>query len=177
MPRDSTLRPRTGGAPDTVPSIAPLDTAAFPDTVVLDRFAAFYPREQRVVLRLVAGFTGENDALNFNGGTHGSDVLLVPSGWQLELHFVNQDPTLSHSAIVIPNAQPLPVTVPAAAFPHASTARVEEGRPDGGTDVAAFVAAAAGEYMIACGVPGHAQGGMWIRLRVAPGQIPAYQRR
>ena len=52
---------------------------------------------------------------------------------------------------------------------------VTGGLPTNGTDRTTFKAATPGQYVIACGVPGHAPSGMWINFVVsADAKAPTY---
>jgi hypothetical protein len=130
-----------------------------------------------VRFELIAGLTGLNGALNFNGFRDGGLTLVVPLGWTTEMAFRNHDGMLPHSAEVIRPASPLPTQPVAPAIPRAFTLKLSAGLPPEGTDDMRFTAAPAGEYLIFCGVPGHGAAGMWIRLRVsATAQTPALVR-
>ena len=120
-----------------------------------------------VEFKLVAGLTDANGGMNFNGFGRGGLVLTVPQGWNVVLHFKNEDPNLPHSVEVIGDAPAIPVGPVPPAFEHATTGRLEQGFPAGqGTDVR-FVAGKAGTFLIFCAVPGHGAAGMWIRLTVS----------
>jgi hypothetical protein len=124
--------------------------------------------------QLIAGLTGLNGALNFNGFRDGELTLIVPVGWKAEVQFRNHDGMLPHSAEVIAPQKPLPTQPVDPAIPRAFTLRLAVGLPPEGTDVMRFVAQPAGEYLIFCGVPGHGASGMWIRLQVsATAETPA----
>src|SRR5205807_4221808 len=97
--------------------------------------------------QLVAGLTGLNGALNFNGFRDGGLTLTVPKGWTVVLHFTNHDGMLPHSAEVIPDALPLPAQPPDPAFPRAFTLKLGEGLPPEGTDDIRFTATTAGAYL------------------------------
>src|SRR5215467_1336984 len=56
-----------------------------------------------VQFQLIAGYSGLNGALNFNGFGDGGLTLRVPAGWHVVLHFTNRDGMLPHSAAVIPD--------------------------------------------------------------------------
>jgi sulfocyanin len=116
---------------------------------------------------LIAGLTGLNGALNFNGFRDGGLTLNVPLGWTVVIHFRNHDGMLPHSAEIIPDAHPLPTQPVTPAFSKAFTLRLAEGIPSEGRDDMRFVANRGGSYLIFCGVPGHGAAGMWIRLVVA----------
>jgi hypothetical protein len=117
---------------------------------------------------LIAGLTGLNGALNFNGFRDGGLTLVVPLGWTTEMAFRNHDGMLPHSAEVIRPVSPLPTQPVTPAIPRAFTLKLAAGLPPEGTDDMRFTATPAGEYLIFCGVPGHGAAGMWIRLRVSP---------
>lgn len=116
---------------------------------------------------LIAGLTGLNGALNFNGFRDGGLTLEVPVGWTVVMNFRNHDGMLPHSAEVIHDAHPLPVQPVTPAFPKAFTVRLTEGIPSEGRDDLRFIADMGGSYLIFCGVPGHGAAGMWIRLTVS----------
>ena len=121
---------------------------------------------QAVSFQLIAGLTGLNGALNFNGFRDGELTLTVPLGSNVVLHFRNHDGMLPHSAEVIPDSHPLPPGPVAPAFPRALTLRLEQGLISEQTDDVRFIAFRGGSYLIFCGVPGHGAAGMWIRLEV-----------
>ena len=117
---------------------------------------------------LIAGFTGLNGALNFNGFRDGGLTLAVPLNWHVVIRFSNHDGMLPHSAAVIPDG-PVPTTgAIAAAFSQAVTLKLQEGLTFSEQDDLKFVANKSGSYLIVCGVPGHAAAGMWIRFKVDP---------
>ena len=117
--------------------------------------------------QLIAGLTGLNGALNFNGFRDGDLTLVVPLGWDTKIEFRNHDGMLPHSAEVIAPQTPLPAQPVGPAIPRAFTLQLAAGLPPEGSDVMRFAAQPAGEYLIFCGVPGHGASGMWIRLRVS----------
>jgi sulfocyanin len=116
---------------------------------------------------LIAGLTGLNGALNFNGFRDGGLTVTVPVGWTVVMHFRNHDGMLPHSAEIIPEAHPLPTQPVTPAFARAFTVRLAEGIPSEGRDDLRFVANSGGSYLIFCGVPGHGAAGMWVRFEVS----------
>ncbi|HEX9216669.1 MAG TPA: sulfocyanin-like copper-binding protein, partial [Gemmatimonadales bacterium] len=101
-------------------------------------------------LKLVGGLTELNGGMNFNGFSRGALVLTVPQGWNVVLHFKNQDQNLPHSVEIIPDGNAIPGGPVQPAFEHAATGRVEQGFPAGqGADVR-FVAGKAGAFLIFC---------------------------
>lgn len=127
----------------------------------------FDPVAKTAKFQLIAGLTGLNGALNFNGFRDGGLTLVIPVGWKAEIAFKNHDGMLPHSAEVISPQTPLPVQPVSPAIPRAFTLKLATGLPPQGTDVMRFAAQPPGEYLIFCGVPGHGKAGMWIRLRVS----------
>jgi len=125
------------------------------------------PTTKTASFELIAGLTGLNGALNFNGFRDGGLTLTVPLGWTVKMHFTDRDGMLPHSAEVIRPATPLPVASVPAAFDGAFTVRLGEGLPPGGEDEVRFIANRVGSFLIFCGVPGHGAAGMWARLRVS----------
>jgi len=120
-----------------------------------------------VRFQLIAGLTGVNGALNFNGFADGGLTLVIPAGWAVEMDFVNHDGMLPHSAIVVAATLPMQAAPSDPAIPRAFTVRLSEGLPPLGKDTMRFTADPPGDYFIVCGVPGHAAAGMWIRLQIS----------
>src|SRR2546429_9472725 len=120
-----------------------------------------------VEFKLVAGLSEANGGMNFNGFGRGALVLTVPQGWNVVLHFKNQDPNLPHSVEVIPDAAPMPVGPVTPAFEHATTGRLDQGFSAGQGGDVRFVPGKAGPFLLFCAVPGHGAAGMWIRLVVS----------
>jgi hypothetical protein len=138
------------------------------------KWLSFDPAAKTAHFELIAGLTGLNGALNFNGFRDGGLTLVIPVGWKTEIAFRNHDGMLPHSAEVISPQKPLPAQPVSSAIPRAFTLKLAEGLPPQGTDVMRFAAQPAGEYLIFCGVPGHGAAGMWIRLNVsATAKTPA----
>lgn len=122
-----------------------------------------------VQFQLIAGFSGLNGALNFNGFGDGGLTFTVPAGWHVVIHFNNHDGMLAHSAIVIADSVVPIVGATSPAFSQAVTLRVQQGLIATERDDMKFVADKAGSYLLICGVPGHAAAGMWIRFKVEAG--------
>ena len=118
--------------------------------------------------QLIAGLTGLNGALNFNGFRDGGLTFTVPLNWNVVMQFTNHDGDLPHSAEVIDSVKPMPAGPVDPAFPRAVTIRLAEGLEAGKEDDIKFVANKAGSYWILCAVPGHGLAGMWIRFKVSP---------
>lgn len=133
----------------------------------VNEFLSYDAQKKTATLLLTAGYNGLNDALNYNGGARGSQGVSIPLGWTVLVSITNHDSDLRHSAIVVRQMLPPPEEMPGPAFVGASVPQLEEGVAEGDTANFAFVADKRGRFMIACGVPGHAQGGMWMRLTIS----------
>lgn len=138
-----------------------------PGPVSVNEFLTFDGRTKTVTVTLVAGYNGVNNSLNFNGGVRGAHGVTVPTGWAVHIGVTNRDADLQHSAVVVPRVLPPPAEMPAPVFAGARTENPERGIHTGDTMAMFFLADRAGDYMIACGVPGHAQGGEWMRLTIS----------
>src|SRR5207247_9788369 len=77
--------------------------------------------------QLIAGLTGLNGALNFNGFSAGGLTIVVPVGWQTEIDFRNNDGMLPHSAEIIITSTPLPVQFVAPEIPLTFTLSMAQG--------------------------------------------------
>ena len=161
------------------PSAAAATTTAAPaaasdSSVKVNEFLSYDPAAKTVSLKLFAAHGSVNGGMNFNGASNGGATITVPVGWSVSWNFTNED-AIPHSAIVLANKMPLPAQPQVPAIPRAYTNDVTGGLPTNGTDHTTFMASSAGQYVIACGVPGHAPSGMWIRFDVsADAKVPSY---
>jgi sulfocyanin len=148
--------------------------AAADSSVKVNEFMSYDPAAKTVSLKLFAAHGSVNGGMNFNGASNGGSTITVPVGWSVSWNFTNED-AIPHSAIVLVNKMPLPAQPQDPAIPRAYTKDVTGGLPTNGTDQTTFKASSAGQYVIACGVPGHAPSGMWIRFDVsADAKVPSY---
>jgi sulfocyanin len=148
--------------------------AAVDSSVKVNEFMSYDPAAKTVSLKLFAAHGSVNGGMNFNGASNGGSTITVPVGWSVSWNFTNED-AIPHSAIVLVNKMPLPAQPQDPAIPRAYTKDVTGGLPTNGTDQTTFKASSAGQYVIACGVPGHAPSGMWIRFDVsADAKVPSY---
>jgi sulfocyanin len=144
--------------------------------IKVNQFMSYTAETKTVTLKLFAAFNSVQGGFNFNGGSQGKSTITVPVGWTVNADVVNKD-AVPHSAIIIADTRP---TVPSApetpAISRAYTAHLTDGlQPNGGEDTMNFTAAPTGNYLIACGVPGHAPSGMYIRFVVsATATVPSY---
>jgi sulfocyanin len=148
-------------------------TVRGPD-VKVNQFMSYDPGAKVVNLKLVAAFGHANGGMNFNGGARGDETITVPEGWQVKASFVNHD-AIPHSAIILPDSLPFPAAPENPAIPGAYTKDVTAGLPTDGTDTMNFKASKPGNYLIVCGVPGHAPSGMYIKFVISPtAKAPTY---
>ena len=103
----------------------------------------------------------------FNTPGPGARTHVVPLGWRVEVRFRNDD-AMPHSARVVADMKPIPLVPGPVSFAGAETESPLGGLPAGARDQFAFIADRPGEFLIACAVPGHAAGGMVLKLVVAP---------
>jgi sulfocyanin len=136
------------------------------------------PATRTVVIDVVAAFNENNSNWNFNGYHTGGATVLVPTGWTVEVPFVNEEADVPHSLVVMadPGSEdeyPTEAAEDAAAFAGAYSASPVEGTAKGSRADFTFTADKAGDYLWYCSVPGHGNAGMWIRFRVnAEAQSP-----
>lgn len=173
----ATRRDSTRTRPPNVTASAPASdstahAAAPTGPVRVNEFLTYDPRSRIVSLQLIAGYNGLNGSLNYNGATSGSHGLIVPKGWRIHVAVTNRDSDLQHSAIVIAKVLPPPIEPADPAFDGAALARLDEGLQEDETGTLDFVATRPGHFMIACGVPGHAQAGEWLELVVTNSALP-----
>jgi len=124
------------------------------------------PASESVSFDIAMGAPGEGSGLNFNGYSQGHMAITVPLGWKVSMKVTNAD-SLPHSLEIAAEQTTPPIDGVATAFPRAETVDLKEGMPANKTDSLSFTADKVGRYWIMCGVPGHAEGGMWDLLVVS----------
>jgi uncharacterized cupredoxin-like copper-binding protein len=125
-------------------------------------------------IELDAGGHGAG-GMSFDGAVKGAHTYLVPVGWRVEVLLRNRDGA-PHSARVVADVRPIPLDAGPASFKNAESASAEAGTLAGGEDVFVFRAERSGEFLLACAVPGHAAGGMFLRFVVSEtSTIPAFR--
>ena len=117
---------------------------------------------------VVAGGSGQNGGMNFDGYANGDMTLVVPIGWRVALKFQNAS-LMPHSAMVVPYGDRERASFDASmlAFPGAETPNPSQGEPKGTQHELVFTASRVGTYALVCAVPGHALAGMWDKLVVS----------
>lgn len=121
-----------------------------------------------VLLDLTVTHPAGAASAQISGEHDGSVQVIVPRGWTIKWHWINQDSTASHSLVVVAEREKLPQQGGQAVFTNAMTRSVLPGLPVGRTDDTSFEAEDGGWFWVICGVPGHAISGEWISLRVDP---------
>ncbi len=124
-----------------------------------------------VTLEIVAGRTGDPNYWNFNGYVNGTTTIVVPEGAMVTINFSARDPMMGHSigvAAFASNPPATPSAQPVFEGAISSNATSPTGSTlEGQSESFTFTASQAGEYSLACFVPGHAIAGMWIRFNVS----------
>src|SRR5229473_1663501 len=85
----------------TLPCAALLALGAAQQPAIDPAWLTFDATARTARFQLIAGLTGLNGALNFNGFRDGGLSFVVPLGWKTEIDFRNHDGMLPHSAEVI----------------------------------------------------------------------------
>jgi sulfocyanin len=158
---------------DPAPSVTQATSRGPGDTKV-NQFVSYNAAGKTVSIALFAAINSAQGGFNFNGGSSGNQTITVPLGWKV--HFdVRNDDAIPHSAIIIADQTPVPNGPSTPAIPRAYTDHLSDGlAPQTGNDTMDFTATPAGNYLIACGVPGHAPSGMYIRFVVsATAHVPS----
>ena len=141
--------------------------ATDPGDAQVNQFVSYNATKKTVSITLYAALNSAQGGFNFNGGSSGNQTITVPLGWAIHFDVTNTD-AIPHSAILIINQSPIPNAPSNPAFPRAYTDHLIDGlAPQNGHDTMDFTATPAGNYLIACGVPGHAPSGMYIQFVVS----------
>lgn len=130
-----------------------------------------YDAEAKTVdLKITAALTHVNGGWNFNGYVNGDLTITVPLGWRVHVDFVSRDGNVPHSLGIItgePGSLPPSGAQARAAFRGSYTVPFTEGLAANKQQSFDFTASKAGTFILYCGVPGHAAGGMWDYFVVA----------
>jgi hypothetical protein len=126
------------------------------------------------IITLVAVWSGANYGMNFNGYSHGKATYTIPTGWKVEVRFINPSP-IPHSAIVVEEDTTKKLQMGEPYFTGASVPN-----PAQGISLKAatfnFTADETGDYALACGFPAHCISGHWLKLKVKDGlEVPTLQ--
>lgn len=124
-----------------------------------------------VTLDLVAGQNSDNNYWNYNGYENGEVTVVVPAGATVTVNFSNEDPNLAHSVGIAAFSSNPPASLdPNPVFDGAISSNptsMTESTLTGQSESFTFTADQAGEYSLACYIPGHAVSGMWIGFTVS----------
>lgn len=142
---------------------APLPGDTLPAWITAD------PQARTVELRLTVTHPAGSPSALINGHGSGRLQVVVPQGWTVRWHWVNEDSTAAHSLVVQAEREKLPEQGGRPVFTNAMTRAVTAGLAAGRTDVTTFEADQAGWYWVLCGVPAHAIAGEYIGLKVEAG--------
>jgi hypothetical protein len=88
----------------------------------------------------------------------------VPTGWTVEVVFINPSP-VPHSLIVVERDMVKKLQMGDPVFAGASTPKPAQGMSSAKASFS-FVASEPGDYALACGFPTHAINGHWIAFNV-----------
>jgi Sulfocyanin (SoxE) domain len=125
-------------------------------------------------ITLVAVFNAANYGMNFNGFSHGKAIYTIPTGWTVEVTFINPSP-IPHSALVVEKDTLKKLQLGAPYFDGGGVEKPEVGVAFKKVDFA-FLADEPGEYALACGFPAHAISGHWLALNVSDeAKVPTLQ--
>lgn len=148
--------------------IAPLAAPLVAQDAGLPAWVHPDPAAKSVLLDLTVTHPAGAPSAAISGEHDGSIQVIVPQGWTIKWHWVNEDSAASHSLVVVAEREKLPQQGGQAVFTNAMTRAVLPGLATGRTDDTSFEADEGGWFWVICGVPGHAIAGEWISLRVDP---------
>lgn len=120
---------------------------------------------QTINLTIIAAEDDTNGGLNFNGYANGEATVTVPVGWTVKVTFENAS-NLPHSALVVAPDAIEQNDIGGPIFEGATTPNPETGTTE--TQEFTFTAQEEGDFIMACGVPGHGAQGQWINFVVGP---------
>jgi plastocyanin len=122
-------------------------------------------KEKTAKITIVAAYSDANYGMNFNGYSHGKAFFTIPTGWTVEVTFINPAP-VPHSCIVVERDVTKKLQMGDPYFEGATVEKPAQGMSYGKASFT-FAANEAGEYAFACGFPAHAISGHWLSLDVS----------
>jgi sulfocyanin len=128
----------------------------------------YNPNNKTVFIYLVVSVVGYQ--FNYNGTSYGQLKIYVPAGWNVMVILTNEQ-SIPHNANIVLNNTPTPNNANIAQdgkillyVGDSPSNYMNNGVPPQGTAVGILDNISAGYYWIACGISGHAEGGMWVDL-------------
>jgi len=163
-PAQTPATEQPAAAPAAAPATPVMGEMTMPDWYHADDGA------KTVHMTITAGLTDVKNYWNINGATDGNMTITVPVGYSVTIELVNNDPVMAHSIGITTVTENFGVLDPTPAFEGAITANANsmtEATLPGETESITFTAATAGNYTMACFIPGHAAVGMWVHFNVS----------
>ena len=137
-------------------------------------FLKLSDKPKTVKITLVATYSAANYGMNFNGYSHGKAIFTIPTGWNIEVTFINPSP-IPHSAIVVEKDMTKKLQMGEPYFEGGGVPKPEVGLSLTKAEFK-FVADEAGEFALACGFPAHAINGHWLALNISDSaKVPTLQ--
>ncbi|AGE72151.1 sulfocyanin [Sulfolobus acidocaldarius] len=131
-----------------------------------------------VFLTIVVESSSNVNQFNFNGTSSGSLVIYIPAGSTVIVKFINQE-SLPHNLVLLQNSTPTPQSPEISSdgkiidIVGATTSNYDVNGISGGASAeGVWGPISAGDYMLVCGILGHAASGMWAVL-VASNNVTA----
>jgi alcohol dehydrogenase (cytochrome c) len=151
--------------PAVTTSSGPLAVPSLGGLIKINPYEYISPEKQSVVIKLTAAASNDNNGFNFDGYSKGKANFIVPAGWQVSWIFTNIA-ALPHSAALTTGLSLASVLQNGGLGPI-ETPNALQGVRSGSTQYVEFQATRVGKFYLLCGVPGHAQAGMWDYLTVS----------
>ncbi len=141
-----------------------------PDWLTVDN------ENRKVGLYIVAALNTHNSGWNFNGYANGDLTITVPLDWLVEIRFTSRDGNFAHSVGIVEIEAEIPLSGDQAkvALPRAFSLQFSRGLFGPKEDKFDFKANRIGRFLLFCGVPVHAKGGMWNYFVVSEGISEPY---
>ncbi len=124
------------------------------------------PPAKSVVIDAVGGPSQANNGFDFNGYFGGDATITLPLGWQVTVECKNIG-ILHHNCAIVntDTSSPLGGRIQ---FNAVSNTDPTAGLQPNTSATFTFTASRAGNYRLACVIPGHEDEGMWINLVISP---------
>jgi hypothetical protein len=142
-------------------------SSSSPSAANVQQFMTMDTASQSVTFKVIGAYDNTSSGFNFDGYSNGGLTLTAPVNWKVTIACENRG-SVNHSCAVVQDAN---ATAPA--ITGASTSNPTVGIAPGGSESFTFTPSTAGTFRIACLVPGHEPGGMWITFTVAASGQPS----
>lgn len=119
-----------------------------------------YNSANRTVFLYIVTLSSASNTFNYNGTSNGKLIIYVPANWTLIVYYTNYQ-SINHNLVIVKNSTVVPTSSNLAVNGKILLVVGSSSGISGGKTAIGSISLSEGIYWFACGMPGHAQAGMW----------------